>query len=130
MTTGGCLCGNVRFEVRDFSSGIFKCHCSKCRKAFGGASSAAALCPEGSFAWTRGEQGIREYRASSGFLRRFCPDCGSILPQRLEDYQQYWVPAGLLDGDPGIPLKQHIHVASKAAWEVLDEKTRQLPEGF
>ena len=128
--SGGCLCGNVRFEVSEFSSGIFKCHCSKCRKAFGGASSAAALAPQNAFTWLAGEDSAREFRASSGFLRRFCSDCGSILPQHLPDYGAWWIPAGLFDTDPGIPLKQHIHVDSKAAWEVLDEHTRQLPEGF
>jgi hypothetical protein len=130
MTSGGCLCGGVRFEVEEFTAGIFKCHCSKCRKAFGGASSAAALCAKESFSWAQGQDAIREYRASEGFLRRFCADCGSILPQYLKNYQQYWVPAGLLDTDPGLTLKKHIHVASKAPWEVLDDETRQLPEGF
>ncbi|NND68325.1 MAG: GFA family protein [Halioglobus sp.] len=129
-TSGGCLCGKVRFTVSEFSSGIFKCHCSKCRKAFGGASSAAALVPDNAFAWLAGAASVREYRASPGFLRRFCPDCGSILPQHVPDYGAWWIPAGLLDTDPGIPLKHHIHVGSKAAWEVLDEHTPQLPEGF
>lgn len=128
--SGGCLCGKVRFEVSEFSSGIFKCHCSKCRKAFGGASSAAALAPESAFSWLAGAASVREYRASTGFLRRFCPDCGSILPQHLAEHGTWWIPAGLFDEDPGLALKQHIHVASKAAWEVLDEHTRQLPEGF
>ena len=59
MVTGGCLCGAVRFEVHEFSGGIFKCHCSKCRKAFGGASSAAALAPEAAFCWATGEEQIR-----------------------------------------------------------------------
>lgn len=130
MTSGGCLCGGVRFEVQSFIAGIFKCHCSKCRKAFGGASSAAAICAQESFCWVQGEDAIREYRASEGFLRRFCGDCGSVVPQHLKDYKQYWVPVGLLDTDPGLVLKQHIHVASKAPWEVLDGQTRQLPEGF
>ncbi len=130
VVSGGCLCGKVRFEVDEFSSGIFKCHCSKCRKAFGGASSAAALAPSAAFTWRAGEAGVREYRAASGFLRRFCPDCGAILPQHLPVYGAWWVPVGLLDADPGIALEHHIHVASKAAWEVLDERTPQLPEGF
>ncbi len=101
-----------------------------CRKAFGGASSAAALVAEKSFSWTQGENGIKEHRASAGFKRCFCTDCGSILPQHLGSYSSYWIPVGLLDTDPGIPLKQHIHVSSKAAWEILDEHTKQLPEGF
>ncbi len=130
VVTGGCLCGSVRFEVSEFSGGIFKCHCSKCRKAFGGASSAATLAPEGAFSWLSGESSVREYRASAGFLRRFCPECGSILPQHLPDYGAWWIPAGLLDEDPGIPLRQHIFVDSKAAWEVLDEHTPRRPGGF
>ena len=104
MITGTCLCGAVQFGVTDFSSAIFKCHCSKCRKAFGGASSAAALVGEGHFSWLQGEQGVREFQCESGFKRRFCPDCGSILPQFLAEYQLYWIPVGLLDSDPGIPL--------------------------
>ena len=37
---------------------------------------------------------------------------------------------GLLDDDPGIRLADHIHVNSKAAWEILDAETRQRGEGF
>ncbi len=128
--TGGCLCAQVQFSVSAFSSAIFKCHCSKCRKAFGGASSAAALVPEANFTWISGAESVREYQTESGFKRRFCPQCGSILPQALPEHALVWVPAGLFDVDPGIPLKQHIHVESKAAWEVLDATTKQLPQGF
>ncbi|MCB1689557.1 MAG: GFA family protein [Halioglobus sp.] len=130
MITGSCLCGAMQFGVTDFSSAIFKCHCSKCRKAFGGASSAAALVGLEHFSWLQGEEGVREFQCESGFKRRFCPDCGSILPQFLPDHQLYWIPVGLLDSDPGIPLKHHIHVDSKAGWEILDADTRRLGEGF
>ncbi|MCB1844358.1 MAG: GFA family protein, partial [Halioglobus sp.] len=91
---------------------------------------AATLAPEAGFSWVDGQDGIREYRTSSGFLRRFCSGCGGILPQHLSDYGQYWIPAGLLDDDAGLVLSRHIHVASRAGWEVLDEVTRQHPEGF
>lgn len=130
MNAGSCLCGAVRFEVREFSGGVFKCHCSKCRKAFGGASSAAVLAPAGALVFLAGEEGVREYRTDSGFLRRFCGTCGSILPQYLPDHDLYWIPAGLLEGDPGLRLGRHIHVDSKAAWELLDADTRRHGEGF
>lgn len=129
MAGGSCLCGAVSFSVAAFSSGVFKCHCSKCRKAFGGASSAAVLAPASAFAWTS-DAPAGEYRTDSGFLRRFCARCGSILPQELPDYGQVWIPAGLLEGDPGLTLKRHIHVASQAPWEVLDDVTPRHPEGF
>lgn len=130
MTSGGCLCGAVRFEVSEFSGGVFKCHCSKCRKAFGGASSAAVLVARDAFEWTQGEQEVREYRRSENFLRRFCPRCGGLLPQYLEDFGKYWVPAGLLDSDPGLSLRAHVYVDSKAPWEVLDPDTPRRPQGF
>ncbi|MCB1703213.1 MAG: GFA family protein [Halioglobus sp.] len=130
MITGSCLCGAVQFGVTDFSSAIFKCHCSKCRKASGGASSAAALAGGAHFSWLQGEEGVREFQCESGFKRRFCPGCGSILPQFLTEYQLYWIPVGLLDSDPGIPLKHHIHVDSKAAWDILDADTQRFAEGF
>ncbi len=130
MTTGGCLCGTVMFEVRDFSTGIFKCHCSKCRKAFGGASSAAALAGEDGFQWLSGSDRIRHHETGSGFTRYFCDNCGSILPQHLPAYGSYWIPVGLLDADPGIRLTTHIHVKSKAAWELLDPDTTCLDQGF
>jgi hypothetical protein len=130
MTEGSCLCGAVRFAVEEFSSSIYKCHCSKCRKSFGGASSTAALCSEKAFAWLPGSAAIRQFQTDSGFIRRFCPDCGSILPQFLPDVKQYWIPVGLLESDPGIRLKHHIHVNSRAAWEILDAQARQHGEGF
>jgi hypothetical protein len=130
MTSGACLCGAARFEIARFASGIFKCHCSKCRKAFGGASSAAVLVPADAFQWRSPTDEQREYQTPSGFRRRFCAHCGSILPQDLPEHGMVWVPAGLLEDDAGLTLKQHIHVASKARWEILDDQTRHLDEGF
>ena len=130
MTEGGCLCGEVRFSISAFDSGIFKCHCSKCRKSTGGASSAAVLVAAEHFSWLQGAAGVREYRSDSGYTRRFCAACGSAVPQLLQEHQRYWVPAGLLDADPGVPLKHHIHVNSKATWEIIDNHARQHGEGF
>ena len=42
----------------------------------------------------------------------------------------YWIPVGLLESDPGIPLSRHIHVASKMPWEVLNKQQERLDDGF
>lgn len=130
MTAGSCLCKAVAFEVSGFSSGIYKCHCSKCRKAFGGASSAAVLVDEAAFQWLRGDDRVRLYETESGFKRYFCECCGCLLPQLVASLGLFWVPAGLFDEDPGVALATHIHIDSKAPWEVLDEQTPCLQEGF
>ena len=130
MTTGSCLCGDISFEVGRFSAEIFKCHCSKCRKAFGGASSAVALAPDEAFRWVSGAETWKLFRSPSGYSSCFCSNCGSVLPLHLKSYGLYWIPAGLLDSDPGIVLGRHVHTASKAPWEILDPETERFPEGF
>ena len=35
LATGGCLCGEVRFEVHDHLMDVINCHCSKCRRFHG-----------------------------------------------------------------------------------------------
>ena len=130
MTEGSCLCGGVRFEISEFSTDIYKCHCSRCQKRFGGASSAAALAAENDFLLISGSDLMCRFQSSAGFGSVFCKSCGSILPIHMPEQNLYWVPVGLLDSDPGIPLTRHIHVNSKAAWEILDHDAERLPEGF
>lgn len=130
MIQGSCLCGAVGFEVAEFCSGVFKCHCSICRKVFGGASSAAVLADEQHFTWLRGLDTVSRFQPRAGYATCFCTTCGSLLPQHLDSQGLYWIPAGLLDGDPGLVLERHVHVASRAAWEVLDSHTERLSEGF
>ena len=130
MTEGSCLCGGVRFEISEFVTDIYKCHCSICRKRFGGASSAAAIVAEKAFELISGSELVCNFHPSSGPGSVFCKTCGSILPTHIPEQSLYWIPVGLLDSDPGIPLARHIHVNSKAGWEVLDHETEHLPNGF
>ncbi len=129
MIKGSCFCERVQYQAGGFTE-IFKCHCSKCRKVFGSASSAASLVPEQEFRWLRGEDRITVYQSPSGFKRFFCRDCGSVLPQFVESMHQWWIPVGTLDDDPGVPLAAHIYVDSKAPWEVIADGLPQFKESF
>ena len=126
MVTGSCLCGSVKFAVSECSIDIYKCHCSLCRKNFGGASSAATFVEQANFSWLEGEENIRRFELRPTYIKQFCGTCGSVLPGLIPGRSTYWVPAGLFDDDPGVPLTQHIHVDSKAEWEVLDDQLGRL----
>ena len=127
MTSGSCLCGSIRFEIESFASDIYKCHCTRCRKQFGGASGAAALASEEGFVWKSGTDLISRYRPpGSEFDTCFCSTCGSLVPLHLEEKALYYVAMGLLDDSPGIPFTRHIHLDSKVDWEILDEETERL----
>jgi len=121
MVRGSCLCGGVQFEARAVPL-IALCHCSMCRKACGGAFEAGAIVPTADFRLTAGADRIQDYESSPGTHRPFCRVCGSRVPSDSGDGTHTFVPAGLLDDDPGVRPALHTFVASRAPWwEIHDE---------
>ena len=59
--TGSCLCGQVRFEVTEPPVGASYCHCTRCQKRTGTASSAQARIVPGSLNILSGEELLRAY---------------------------------------------------------------------
>ncbi|RLA51313.1 MAG: hypothetical protein DRR42_10720 [Gammaproteobacteria bacterium] len=73
----------------------------------------------------------KSYQArESSYATQFCSTCGSRVPIHIADKKLFWIPVGLLDSDPGIPLTKHVYIGSKAPWEILDEHTEQFVGGF
>lgn len=115
---GSCLCGSVAYEIEPPYAFFQYCHCSRCRKFTGSAHAANILVPEGQFAWTRGEDRVRQYEMPEAkyYCTAFCTQCGSSLPWRTRNGKFFLVPAGALDGDPGASLERNIFWASRAPW--------------
>ncbi len=123
ITTGRCLCGEVKYEIDGRVSPIWLCHCSKCRRANGSAFHAGAVCPPDQFRWVSGEGSISEYEDTPTYKVRFCTRCGSPVPSFLEHFKLVFVHIGGLDGDPGRQIVHHIFVGSKAPWfEICDDR--------
>ncbi|MGH0029305.1 MAG: GFA family protein [Myxococcota bacterium] len=124
MVRGSCLCGGVRFELAEVPL-IALCHCSMCRKANGSAFEAGAAVPSSSVRLTAGQDLIQQYESSPGTRRNFCRVCGSRVPSQSKDGRIHFVPAGLLDDDPGVRPALHMFVGSKAPWwEITDDLPR------
>jgi len=122
MTTGECLCGDIRYEIDGKISPIWLCHCSKCRRSTGSAFHSSAVVPPNEFRWVAGEDSIKEYEDTPGYKVRFCGRCGSPVPSFLEDFGLFFIHVGGLDGDPGREIVHHIFVGSKAPWyEIHDD---------
>jgi hypothetical protein len=126
---GSCLCGEVRFQYTRAVTQVGMCHCSQCRKVSGTGSNAVIVVPETDFAWLAGEELRHVFTRPSGWSTTFCANCGSPLPQKLPDSAAWWVPAGLLDDDPGLRIGGHIFVGSKAAWDEIPAGAPQFSEG-
>ena len=79
MTTvsGGCLCGDIRFEATGRPYRVGLCHCMDCRKHHGAVFYAGAIYPQDAVSITGSP-------ASFG-SRHFCARCGSSVFARSGD---------------------------------------------
>jgi hypothetical protein len=130
---GSCLCGGVAFEIREKWGPVGQCHCSKCRKVSGADGNAAFLVRADRLAWLRGLDLVKTYLVpnGNGWRSSFCGVCGSPVPHAGNSGERYFVPAGLLDDDPGSRgYAAHIFVGSKAPWSVLTDDAPKYREGF
>ena len=128
LATGGCLCGAVRFGLREKLSPVGFCHCSLCRRASGVASNAILNTRIDRFEWLSGEDNVQVYATPSGWKNLFCRTCGCPAPHVRSDGKRVLVPVGLLDGDPDLAIAGHIFVGSKARWEVIADDSPQFDE--
>ena len=115
---GHCLCNKVSYVITGHL-GIFQyCHCSRCRKFSGSAFAANLLVSPADFQWLSGEEFVGRYEIEDAkhFATSFCKQCGSSLPWLGKSGKAVVVPAGSLDGDPGIKPVQNIFYGSRAVW--------------
>ena len=125
---GSCLCGLITYKVAAPLENARSCHCSRCRKAFGGAASAYAEVNAGAFEWTSGEDDLQHYRADADWGLVFCKNCGSALAGMLND-QVHGIMLGPVDGDPDVEISMHIHIDSKAPWDHIGGTAPQFNDG-
>lgn len=118
VTTGGCLCGSVKFRIMGPLREVVACHCRQCQKSSGHhvAATRVALSdfnlePTNSLQW---------YQSSKLAKRGFCNKCGSnLFWQNLPDKISIF--AGSLDDPCGLRLSKHIFVADKADYYDLTD---------
>jgi hypothetical protein len=117
--TGGCLCGGVRFELSGPPLTAGYCHCTRCQRRTGTASSAQARIDGRTFRLLQGEELLKAWRhPEGGHEKLFCRECGAHLFSRSpENPAQVSVRMGAFDGDPGIRPSWRAYVAYAAPWE-------------
>lgn len=130
LVAGSCLCGAVKFEFSAPLAAFRYCHCSRCRKASGSAHAANIFVSQDQFTWLAGEALINRFDlpGAQRFSVSFCSRCGSRVPGKPRGADPYLVPAGLLDGDPGVRPEKSIFWDSRAPWYVEPAEIPKLGE--
>jgi hypothetical protein len=112
--SGGCLCGAVRYALRDAPETFGACHCTMCQRISGGVNLSFAV-PAGGITIT-GAEAVRSYRSSAEASRSFCGICGANLWYRgVGPDEAYHVAFGSLDDKSGVRFAKEICVETRPA---------------
>ena len=121
LVTGGCLCGEVRYEISKPAIDINYCHCRMCQRFAGAPVVSGSMYSTEALRFTKGEP---KYYKSSPFAERgFCANCGSSLTYRplipQLDFIVVWT-ASLDNPEPNAPT-WHLGVESQMPWLNIDD---------
>ena len=125
--TGECFCGEMTYTLSDSIQNPTMCHCSQCRKAFGGTGSVFSLISPSSFTWTNGEGNLQTYVSKKGWGVGFCKKCGTTLCGIYQG-NVVGIDVGALNNNPPLAVKEHIYVDSKACWDNIGDNSPQYKE--
>lgn len=114
--TGGCLCGDIRYEARGEPTGVNHCHCVQCQRASGAAMATWATWLAADVRFVKGRP--TEFASSPGARRGFCAKCGSTLSWRAAEGTppEIDLAAGSLDDPNPITPRDHIFTKSRRRW--------------
>jgi hypothetical protein len=126
--SGGCLCGEVRYEVQGPLRNVINCHCSKCRRTHGHLAAYTSVRREYLLLTRQG--GLKWYRSvtdeTPNVHRGFCKECGSSLfwdPKGIGD--NIAISAGSLDSTTGLKTIGHVWVSQAGNYyEITDDLPR------
>lgn len=115
---GSCLCGKVSYEITPPFGAFQYCHCSRCRKMTGSDHASNIFVKPDQFRWHDPDNLVKRYEHAQAehYASTFCSACGSRLPWLTQSGAIVVVPAGTLDGDPGVRPTRNIFWASRASW--------------
>ena len=134
QATGGCFCGDNRFEISQPAVDTHHCHCSICRRLQGAAYVTLSIFPKSALRWTQGGA-LDTFHSSEKVHRHRCRRCGTPLTITLDALPDVVaVTRSSLDAgvEPEHPAKtlRHAFWPDRVAW--VGEPRDDLPrvDGF
>jgi hypothetical protein len=116
--TGGCYCGNVRFEASGPVLSQANCHCNNCRRAAGAQAVAWITVATTNFAFSSGSP--KKYRTDTGAYRTFCADCGTSLTYEKDSRPgELDITTGSLDNAENFRPTKDVFADEKLSWVPL-----------
>ncbi|TFZ07261.1 GFA family protein [Ramlibacter henchirensis] len=112
--SGGCHCGQVRYEANGQPYHATVCHCTDCRRVSGAPMLAWFTVRAGEFRFVQGTP--QRYRSSGKASRTFCGACGTPLTYQLDGADEIDVTICSLDEPEAVPPTDHTFGRSRLHW--------------
>ena len=129
--TGGCLCGQVRYTLREgFRLNPYACHCTDCQSRTGSAFSEHMLFALSDIELT-GDRDVAEYTQPSGAFSSIygCSKCKArIYAVNSTREGMASLRCGTLDKSSSVVPAAHLWVKSKQPWIELPEDAKIMDE--
>jgi len=131
--TGGCGCGQVRYELTNNPLFVHCCHCTWCQRESGSAFALNALIETTEVNITAGQPVLVKTPSESGQgqLMARCPDCQLALWSHYGGRNTLisFIRVGTLDHPDLAPPDIHIYTRSQQPWLSIPETAIQC-EGY
>jgi hypothetical protein len=123
--TGGCQCGQIRYEIQAEPLTLYACHCKECQKQSSSAFGMSMPVPRDAVVIIRGQP--KQWKRVSDSGREvtclFCEECGTRLfhnPARNSQITN--VKPGTLDDTSWLKPAGNLWTQSSQTWVVLSEQ--------
>ncbi len=128
--TGGCLCGQFRYEISGAPLAMFECHCRDCQHSSGGPYVPVIYVPKTAFSVVRGELSHYWTQSDAGGQnkRGFCATCGARISGG-ENEEAIGIAASSLDDPSAFAPQFHINVGYAQPWDGIPDDVPSF-DGF
>jgi hypothetical protein len=123
--TGGCQCGQIRYEIQAEPLTLYACHCQECQKQSSSAFGMSMSVPRDAVVMLQGQpkQWKRASDSGRGVTCLFCGECGTRLfhnPARNSQITN--VKPGTLDDTSWLKPAGNLWTKSSQKWIVMSEQ--------
>lgn len=131
MQTGGCQCGEVRYEFSGKPLALYICHCRECQKQSASAFGISLEVLRADFHVKQGKPKFWSRATDNGRKLKcaFCPTCGSRLWHESDPVSETLsIKGGSLDKPLDVSNAIHVWVTRKLPGILIPADAKQFPE--
>ena len=121
VVTGGCYCGEIRYEINGSQEAAFQCHCRECQYLTGGNANIVVVFAESDFRYTKGlASSFARSDLENPVTRHFCGACGTGIGSRTPSRPNSMiVKVGTLDNPGEYQAQAAIFTCDRQAYHYI-----------